>query len=413
LAPTSVRAAADRCPGVLRPHRAADGALLRLRLPGGRLAAPALAAVSAAARLYADGDVQLTSRGNLQLRGVATDARGAIAAGLVDAVVEAGLLPQPSHERVRNIVCSPLTGLLGGLTDLGELTRSLDEKLCADDDLAELPGPFLFALDDGRGDVVGLKADLGLCAVNAESVRLRVGGFLAGPALLHEEAADVLIEVATRFLPFARGPAGTQPVWHVRELPLGGRELLPSSWEVEPAPPGSGQPAPTGRFIQDDGQSLLSVLVPLGLLTAAQVSALVGAAQTGVGELIVTPWRGVLVPGLEPARLDELAGRLTAVGLDSTAQSAWRGITACTGAPRCAHGLGETRALASAIADRRSADHPGPALVHVVGCERRCGSPAGPHTELLNLGARVQISQGGNVVVVPPEQAAAIVVGAR
>jgi hypothetical protein len=52
-------------------------------------------------------------------------------------------------------------------------------------------------------------------------------------------------------------------------------------------------------------------------------------------------------------------------------------------------------------------------LVHVVGCERRCGSPTGPHTELLNIGATVRISQGGDVVVVPPEQAAAVVVGAR
>jgi len=410
-APTSARAAADRCPGVLRPHHAADGALLRLRLPGGRLAAAALAAVSNAAQRYADGDVQLTSRGNLQLRGVATEENGAVAAGLVDEVVAAGFLPRPSHERVRNIVCSSLTGLLGGLADLRRLTCALDEKLCLRTDLADLPGPFLFVLDDGRADVVGFRADLGVCAVAPDRVRLRVGGFLVGPVLQHDAAADALIELATGFLPFTRGTGGRRQVWHVRELPSGGRELLPSSWQVDPAPPASG-PAPIGRLIQDDGRSLLSVLVPLAALTAEQAAALVSAARSGAGELIVTPWRGVLIPGLAPTQVGGLAGRLADMGLELSAESPWRGITACTGAPRCAHGLGETRALATSIAEaRRSAGRPGSAAVHVVGCERRCGSPPGEHSELLNLGATVQISHGGDVVVVPREQASAVVAG--
>jgi len=407
-APTSARAAADRCPGVLRPHRAADGALLRLRLPGGRVSASALDAITAAAQRYANGDVQLTSRGNLQLRGVATDARGAVAAGLVDAVVTAGLLPQPSHERVRNIVCSPCTGLLGGLTDLRRLIQLLDEKLCAADDLADLPGPFLIVLDDGRGDVVGLKADLGVCAIAADRVRLRVGALLVGPTMSHDEAADALIELATRFLPFTRAPGRTPPVWHVRELPRGGRELLPASWQVDPVPPGSAQTVPSGRLTQDDGRSLLSVLAPLSVLTAVQAAAVIGAARSSAGELIVTPWRSVLIPGMPPSRAEEVASRLAEVGLELSANSPWRGITACTGAPRCAHGVGDTGALAASIADiRRSMLPPAPAPVHVVGCERRCGSPSDLHTELLNLGATVQISQGGDVDVLPRASAAA------
>ena len=34
---TPVRDRPDACPGALRTHRAADGLLVRLRLPGGRL----------------------------------------------------------------------------------------------------------------------------------------------------------------------------------------------------------------------------------------------------------------------------------------------------------------------------------------------------------------------------------------
>ena len=153
---------------------------------------------------------------------------------------------------------------------------------------------------------------------------------------------------------------------------------------------------------------MLSVLVPLALLTAAQVTAITGAARSGAGELIVTPWRSVLIPGMAPSQADEVASRLTEVGLELSAHSPWRGITACTGAPRCAHGVGETRVLAASIADiRRSTLLPAPSPVHVVGCERRCGSPSGPHTELLNMGDTVQISRPGDVVVVPRASAAA------
>lgn len=46
---------ADRCPGLLRPHTAADGALVRLRLPGGAATAALLRGIAAAAARHGDG----------------------------------------------------------------------------------------------------------------------------------------------------------------------------------------------------------------------------------------------------------------------------------------------------------------------------------------------------------------------
>ena len=95
----------DACPGVFAPHDAADGALARIRLPGGVIGAAALRVVADCAQELGDGRVHLTSRGNLQLRGLSRS--GALAARLA----AAGLLPSATHERVRNVLASPLAGI--------------------------------------------------------------------------------------------------------------------------------------------------------------------------------------------------------------------------------------------------------------------------------------------------------------
>ncbi|MGW4248717.1 precorrin-3B synthase, partial [Nocardia sp. NPDC004722] len=93
----------DSCPGVLRLHEAADGPLARIRVPGGRLSPEQLQSLAAAAVDLGDGNIELTSRGNVQLRQVRD------AAALTDRLTEAGLLPSATHERVRNIIASPLS----------------------------------------------------------------------------------------------------------------------------------------------------------------------------------------------------------------------------------------------------------------------------------------------------------------
>ncbi|MDP9167223.1 MAG: precorrin-3B synthase, partial [Actinomycetota bacterium] len=129
----------DACPGALAVHQAADGALARVRLPGGMIEAAQLEALALAAAQFGSPAMELTSRGNVQIRGI-TDA-GALA----DAIADAGLLPSPTHERVRNIVASPLTGRAGGNADVRPMVRALDAAIQASNVLAELPGRFLCA----------------------------------------------------------------------------------------------------------------------------------------------------------------------------------------------------------------------------------------------------------------------------
>ena len=127
---------------------------------------------------YGNGVLQLTSRAGLQLRGLPDP----LPTALVDEVTAAGLLPAASHERVRNIVTSPLTGLARRPDRPGPLTTALDAGLIAVPELADLPGRFLFVLDDGRGDVVDLTFDLGYQATGPADGFILVGLRRPGPA---------------------------------------------------------------------------------------------------------------------------------------------------------------------------------------------------------------------------------------
>jgi precorrin-3B synthase len=80
----------DACPGALRVHQAADGALVQVRLPGGMLTAAQLAAASVG---FGSGNLELTARGNVQVRGTTNTA------AVADAVARAGLLPSTTHEK--------------------------------------------------------------------------------------------------------------------------------------------------------------------------------------------------------------------------------------------------------------------------------------------------------------------------
>lgn len=284
----------DRCPGVLRPWIADDGALIRLRLVGGSLSSAALVQLAGIASEWGDGNIYLTTRANLQLRAIA-HVDGCVPDPLVHAISQAGLLPAPTHELVRNINVSPLTGRVGGQADLRPLGDVLDKLLCADPVLAGLAGRFLFSLDDGRGDVSRRTLDLGLFALDAHTAQLRVGSTLWGPTVDLNEAAPALLDLACAFLAL-RG-AGDTAWWHVDELPGKGAELLDQSYERDDRTLMTSEPPPFGKIVQDDGRQALHIDVPDGTLTPQLAEQVAGLGT----ELIVTPWRSVIVPDLENA----------------------------------------------------------------------------------------------------------------
>ncbi|MFD8935048.1 cobalamin biosynthesis protein CobG [Streptomyces sp. NPDC059578] len=401
----------DACPGALRLHPADDGALARVRIPGGVLTPAQAEHLSAAAHL-GDGDLHLTSRGNLQLRGLGEDCGAALATALT----EAGLLPSVAHERVRNIVASPLSGLDGhGHRPVGPWLRELDALLCASPRTPALSGRFLFAVDDGRGDMAALEPDITLIADEPGSgtatVRLGDVATLTVPA---SEAPRTALHAAEAFLAAASAAhaTGADRVWRIAELP-GGPEAVhtlatdtarrtgtarrtntarqtgtaprtdtarptPTTSTLAPGEPAPGDPPPPGAL-----PGGVSVLVPLGRITPTQWTALRELADRTGGELRLTPWRGVVVPGATRADLPALA----ATGLVTAPGSPWDGVTACVGHPGCAKSLADVRADAAA-ARRTVRGLP----VHWSGCARRCGRPRGERVDVVATPTGYEVS---------------------
>ncbi|MGA8458368.1 MAG: precorrin-3B synthase, partial [Streptosporangiaceae bacterium] len=69
----------DACPGILDLHEARDGLVARIRLPGGYASSARLASVAALTSRFGDGRVDLTARGNVQIRGIDPDAAAGMA----------------------------------------------------------------------------------------------------------------------------------------------------------------------------------------------------------------------------------------------------------------------------------------------------------------------------------------------
>ncbi|MEE1798223.1 precorrin-3B synthase [Streptomyces sp. JV176] len=394
----AVRVRGDACPGALRLHHADDGALARLRLPAGLLTHRQALALADAAERLGDGHLDLTSRGNVQLRGLGASCGGELA----DLLHEAGLLPSEEHERIRNIVASPLAGLDGlGAGDVQLWARRLDGLLCASEAATELSGRFLFALDDGRGDVAALGADVTLLARRDGTAAVHIGASrppygeqaVRAVRVPAADAPRAALLAAETFLTAARA-SGTG-AWRVGDLPAGAAQglaaavaerLTAAGIEVLMGDAGDTRgaaeaPAP-GLIRSPDGTVALSVYPRLGRLSVAQWRLLLG----GGGGLRLTPWRGVIVPGLAPDAAADLLGRLRTAGLVTEPDSPWLGVGACTGRPGCAKALADVRADAAAsVAAGRDGDRTG-LPVYWSGCARRCGHPQGDRVDRVATG---------------------------
>jgi precorrin-3B synthase len=363
-------------------HEAADGGLARVRLPGGVLSASQLQVLATASVELGDGHLELTSRANVQIRALQPGAP----VELSERLYAAGLLPSITHERVRNILASPLSGLdQHSRYDVLPLAGELDRLLCATPGLAELPGRFLFALDDGRGDLESAKADVAVRMADGRQGELLLAGVATGVLVEPERVAEVLVAAAEAFL--AERAEQASEAWRLGELKDGPQNVRrrlgldggPAA-EVPAGVRGGSGPAVAGAFGGPRGGGVV-VTVPLGVLKAEQAEALAEVAERAAGHppsLRVTPWRSVVVAA---ATGEQTLRRLAEAGLVLEGSSPWNGITSCAGRPGCGKALGDVRGDARRVVPGWAAG----GRVHWSGCERRCGKPGGEFVDVVAL----------------------------
>ncbi len=349
-----MQAAVDACPGMLTLHPARDGEVARIRLPGGYLTRRQCNATAALSREFGDGNVDLTARGNVQLRGL----RAGVAGDLTGRAARAGLLPSAAHDRARNITASPLAGL-GHHTPLRRLVQALDAAIVADPTLAVLPGRFVFAVDDGTGGAALARCDVGLRRTGRR-VELFIAGRSAGMMLPVGGAVPAAIAAARAAVRLGVGAC----VARIRDLGDGGSAVAAAIGGVTgPAAPSDGGRLAPG-FIRLGRRDVLVAGARLGRLTAAQLT--LTAALLHKGDVLrLAPAGRVVIPLAVPPGV--AAERLAGSGLVLSEHEPMAGVSACSGMA-CSRSVADVRAIARSL--------PGRPRTHWVGCARGCGAPS-------------------------------------
>jgi precorrin-3B synthase len=329
------------CPSLFRPMESGDGWLARIRPREGVIAAPVVAAVAKAAARYGNGLIEVTSRANLQIRGLRPDSiapftSATLAAGAAD--------PDEAIETRANILVSPLLGADPAIApETAEIALAIRCGL-ADPSFAGLPAKFGFLVDGGGAMPLG---DLGLDITLRTIGAGRWGLSCSGNTLMLDAT-----EAASRALGLAAGFVGRARPGAVRHA----------------APPRLG-------FVEyADGLSgAVLVMPPFGQMRVEQLAALGALAKDyGDGSLRPTPWKSVAIGGISASAATALLSGAVALGLITTPGDTRLDIATCAGAGRCSRGEIDTHEAAAWLAPRRPV---GAALLHLSGCPKGCAHP--------------------------------------
>ncbi|MDX8522537.1 precorrin-3B synthase [Mesorhizobium dulcispinae] len=412
------------CPALSAPMQTGDGLLVRLNPVAGGLTPKALIGLCESALRHGNGIMEVTARGNLQIRGLTAESARLLAAE-VDAlgiVVRSGV----------PVETGPLAGIdpqeIEDPRPVAEWIRAAIEEA----GLTPRLGPKVSVVVDGGGQLTmdAVTADVRVSAVRA-TARVQWSVSVAGDArnarplaTVDADAARDIAVGALRMVAEKGREAHTRDLtdrqlaslagWHSFAPPSVLPDISPTRGEIDLSPSVSpiGKVAPSvgvasrtppaqlpisplvgemsGRTEGGAVEHLRSPIVlfdlasthalgiglPFGSMPAQFLIELATAAsKLGTTEIRLAPGRALLFLGLSASACDSLQASAAALGFVTSPADPRTRIAACPGAPACASGRIATRAIAETIASG-SADLFDPSLtLHISGCAKGCAHP--------------------------------------
>lgn len=327
------------CPTLAAPMQTGDGLLARLNLRHPALTPAQVAGLAQAAAAHGNGLIDVSARGNLQVRGLRAASAPRLAAALTGLGIAmqqgpalqwpvlAGLDPG-AHPATLKIVDALQTGFAGL-----EGRDRLHPKLAI-----VIDGGGLSNLAGLSADIRAFPADGGWDVAFAADEPIRLPDDEVAPAIL---------------------------AWLVQVAALPGFVRVPCAGR-------SGEPLHPGVHDLDAGAHIVVAMPPFGQVDAEALRAVAGIARdAGVVDMRPAPGRSLIFTGLGSGQARALADQFAAIGwVTHTGDSRLR-LIACVGAPACASAHFDTRALAAELA----ALMPSSGTVHVSGCAKGCAHP--------------------------------------
>ncbi|GEK51314.1 cobalamin biosynthesis protein CobG [Vreelandella venusta] len=328
------------CPGAWRPMATGDGLLVRVRPPLGQLSRQQVVALCEAAETFGSGLIELTSRANIQLRGVSEASWPPLMAFLVEHQL---VSDDPQAERQPQLMLAPAW-------QEGDDTHTIARLLkTRGSELAPMPGKIGIAIDAGKAPVLcDSAADFRIERSVDGGLIVRADGYQCGTAVNEPEAAvEQLIRLTHWFVDSGGWDSGRMRR-HTAPLP---------DWATaDTAPASPGEKLALGKHSNG-----MVVGLPFGRVAAntlRETVSLAGSSLVKISAVQVTPWRRLLLKDCDT---------LPAVdGLIRHNSDPRLAMDACPGAPYCEQASVATQPLAERLSGWVATS------VHISGCAKGC-----------------------------------------
>ncbi|MGD1852490.1 MAG: ferredoxin--nitrite reductase [Cyanophyceae cyanobacterium] len=382
--------------------------MLRLRVSGGLMTAPQVRAMADVIQRYGDdGSGDITTRQNLQLRGIRFEDFPAI----FKTMDEVGLTSmQSGMDNVRNLTTSPVVGIdPDELIDTRELVQKTQDAITdygkGNRKYSNLPRKFNIAYEGGRDNSIHAEInDLAFVPAYREGVlgfNVHVGGYLSAQRAQealdmgvwvppNDEAVDLCEAILTVYTEngLEEGLRTARPkarlFWLMEKW---GMELFRERIEAElgrsllSAAPGNEICQEKKDHLgvhpqKQEGMNYIGLHVPSGRFNAENMHALADLAEAyGNGEIRLTVEQNVIIPFIPDDRIEALMQEPLLQTFKTEPATLERSIVSCTGASYCNFAIIETKMRALEIARELDAKYHIPERVrmHWTGCPNSCG----------------------------------------